>query len=69
MKKSRTFAENASPYVRAQQALEDHPKSYSFNGPSSKGDNFGASGDPEMKRKKRVASYNMYTMEGTITVT
>ncbi|EPS71133.1 hypothetical protein M569_03627, partial [Genlisea aurea] len=49
------------PYYPAETGFnfEDRPKSYSFNGPSE-GD------DPEMKRKKRVASYNKYAVEGRL---
>ncbi|GAB2282968.1 hypothetical protein Dimus_017501 [Dionaea muscipula] len=49
-----------------QYGFDELPKSYSFNGPSSRGEEFGAAADPEMKRKKRVAFYNMYTMEGKV---
>lgn len=38
---------------------EDQNRSYNFNGPSS-------SSDPELKRKRRVASYNVLTMEGKL---
>ncbi|KAK4792476.1 hypothetical protein SAY86_022911 [Trapa natans] len=45
--------------------LQGHrPNSYSFNGPKSGG--FVASNDPENKRKRRVAAYNIFTMEGKI---
>ncbi|CAL9045811.1 unnamed protein product [Musa banksii] len=37
--------------------------SYSFNGPSGKDDGFASSSDPELKRKRRVASYNSFAME------
>ncbi|KAK3016151.1 hypothetical protein RJ639_005453 [Escallonia herrerae] len=43
--------------IEARFGFEDRTKSYSFNG---QGDN------PEVKRRKRVASYNMYSMEGKL---
>ncbi|WCJ43317.1 hypothetical protein M5689_024065 [Euphorbia peplus] len=45
---------------------ELEPSSYNFNGPRQKGSNnggFAASNDPELKRKKRIAAYNIFTME------
>ena len=67
MEKSKSMADHYS-YVKADYAFEDHhrPRAYSFNGPTNNGDDFGGSGNPEMKRKKRVASYNMYAMEGKL---
>ncbi|KAK9678713.1 hypothetical protein RND81_11G228800 [Saponaria officinalis] len=65
MEKSKSFP-NYSSYVNARYAFEDRTKAYSFNGPSGDGDEFGSSGDPEMKRKKRVASYNMFSTEGKL---
>ncbi|KNA02828.1 hypothetical protein SOVF_214960 [Spinacia oleracea] len=38
---------------------------YNFNGPSGS-NKLGSSGDPESKRKKRVASYNMFSVEGKL---
>lgn len=57
MEKSKSF-----PYYSATEArfdFEDRTKSFSFNGPG--GDN-----NPEEKRRKRIAAYNMYTMEGKL---
>lgn len=65
MEKSRSMPDYSS-YVKGQYAFEDRPRTFSFNGPSNSGDEFGASGNPELKRKKRVASYNMYSMEGKL---
>ncbi|KAK9713304.1 hypothetical protein RND81_06G018300 [Saponaria officinalis] len=62
MEKSKSFPEYSS-YVKARYAFEDRPNAYSFNGPNSNGDEFAHCGHPETKRKKRVASYNMYSME------
>jgi Domain of unknown function (DUF3511) len=44
----------------------DRSKSYNFNGPSEKKDGFECSNDPELKRKRRIASYNMFTMEANL---
>ena len=41
-------------------------KSYNFNGNYYNNRGFSAPGDPDGKRKKRVASYNMYTVEGKL---
>ncbi|KAL8152145.1 hypothetical protein V2J09_021953 [Rumex salicifolius] len=69
MEKSKTFPDYPASYVKARYVFEDQhqqPKSYSFNGPNSNGgDDFGMEGNPELKRKKRVASYNMYATEAS----
>ncbi|CAK9187836.1 unnamed protein product [Ilex paraguariensis] len=57
MEKSRSFPDYSPSYIEARFEFEDRTKSYSFNGP---GDN------PEVKRRKRVAAYNLYTMEGKL---
>ena len=66
MEKSKSF----SGYSEIGRGFEDRTKSYSFNGPiskSSKADVLATCGsNPELKRRKRVASYNMYTMEGKL---
>ncbi|EPS65655.1 hypothetical protein M569_09126, partial [Genlisea aurea] len=50
------FPYYSASYAEARFNLEDHrSRSYSFNGPRD---------NPEMKRKKRVASYNKYAVEG-----
>ncbi|PON52269.1 hypothetical protein TorRG33x02_308860 [Trema orientale] len=58
----------SSLYGDGRFGFEDRSKSYSFNGPSSQAadDEFASSGNPEMKRRKRVAAYNMYAMEGKL---
>lgn len=64
MEKSRSFPQYSSSYSGGEfRYMEDHSNSYSFNGPSNKGPSFT---DPEIKRKKRVASYNFFTMEGKL---
>ncbi|OVA01445.1 Protein of unknown function DUF3511 [Macleaya cordata] len=65
MEKSRSFPEYYSSSNTSGE-FEDRPNTYSFNGPSIKGDGFATSSDPELKRKKRVASYNVFTMEGKV---
>lgn len=61
MEKSKSFSGYYSTaYTEARLGFEDRPKSYSFNGPvSSKVDG----SNPEIERRKRVANYNMYTVE------
>nr|XP_009783266.1 PREDICTED: uncharacterized protein LOC104231901 [Nicotiana sylvestris] len=49
---------SASNYAEARFDFEDRTKSYSFNG--SGGEN------REVKRRRRVAGYNMYSMEGKV---
>lgn len=46
---------------------EDQSNAYTFNGPTTKG--FAPSNDPEIKRKKRIAAYNMFTTEGKVKAT
>ncbi|MFS7969460.1 hypothetical protein Hanom_Chr09g00809411 [Helianthus anomalus] len=59
MEKSKSFPNYSTPYVEARFVFKDRDKSFSFNGPEDR-DN------PEVKRRKRVASYNMYTKEGKL---
>ncbi|KAJ0040801.1 hypothetical protein Pint_27034 [Pistacia integerrima] len=55
----------SSSYTEARFGFEDRAKSYSFNAPSGDNDAVVTTiGNPEMKRRKRVAAYNMYVMEG-----
>lgn len=66
MEKSRSFPEYSSSYS-GEFGFQDRSNSYSFNGPKIKGgDGFATSTDPELKRKKRVASYNVFTTEGKL---
>ncbi|PIA25426.1 hypothetical protein AQUCO_11400004v1 [Aquilegia coerulea] len=60
MEKSRSFPEYSSAYSRGEFGFEDQSNttSYSFNGPKES--------DPELKRKKRVAQYNVFTTEGKV---
>lgn len=61
MEKSRSFPNYSSSSYCYRLGFEDGSKSYNFNGPS--GDGFSTSVDPDVKRKKRIASYNGYTTE------
>ncbi|XP_059631539.1 uncharacterized protein LOC132274301 [Cornus florida] len=65
MEKSRSFPEYYS-CDSGEFGFENRPNSYAFNGPSTKGEGFAPSNDPELKRKKRIASYNMFTTEGKL---
>ncbi|KAK7282389.1 hypothetical protein RIF29_11110 [Crotalaria pallida] len=68
MEKSKSFSPcHSVSYSDIRAEFEDRSTSYSFNGPSTNGDNFmDTNGNPEVKRRKRVASYNMYTMEAKL---
>ncbi|GLT63953.1 hypothetical protein SLA2020_364770 [Shorea laevis] len=70
MEKSKSFSgyNYSTPYTEIRSAFElDRSKSFSFNGaPGGNRDALGTSGNPELKRRKRVASYNMYAMEGKL---
>lgn len=64
MEKSRSFPEYSSAAYAGEFGFQDRSNSYSFNGPSNrKGNGFATSNDPELKRKKRIASYNVFTVE------
>ncbi|CAK9154178.1 unnamed protein product [Ilex paraguariensis] len=66
MEKSRSFPQYSSSYS-GEFEFRDGSNSYSFNGPSNKaGEGFATSSDPELKRKKRIAAYNMFTTEGKL---
>ncbi|CAK7337818.1 unnamed protein product [Dovyalis caffra] len=66
MEKSKSFSGCSNAYSEIRLGFEDRSKSYSFNGPTGRVEELESSGNPEMKRRKRVAQYNMYTMEGKI---
>nr|GLL48018.1 uncharacterized protein LOC100854843 [Ipomoea trifida]GMD85142.1 Mediator of RNA polymerase II transcription subunit 8 [Ipomoea batatas]GMD88723.1 Mediator of RNA polymerase II transcription subunit 8 [Ipomoea batatas]GMD91156.1 Mediator of RNA polymerase II transcription subunit 8 [Ipomoea batatas] len=68
MEKSRSFPQYSSSYS-ADLDFQDRSNTYNFNGPSTKGDGFAPSNHPEMKRKKRIASYNTFTTEGKVKAT
>ena len=50
-----SFQDYPCSYSEVRLAFKDQTKSYNFNGPSD---------NPEVKRRNRVASYNMYAVEG-----
>ncbi|KAK3211606.1 hypothetical protein Dsin_016312 [Dipteronia sinensis] len=66
MEKSKSFSGYSNSYSEVRFGFEDRSKSYSFNGPSGQSDVLDTSGNPEVQRRKRVAAYNMYTMEGKL---
>ncbi|KAG5611876.1 hypothetical protein H5410_023157 [Solanum commersonii] len=55
MEKSKSFPYHSASYKEARFDFEDRTKSFSFNGP--------VGGNSETKRRKRIASYNMYSVE------
>lgn len=64
MEKNKSLSDQRSTsYQDIKVGLEEQSKSYSFNGPSIEGDVLATDGNPEVKRRKRIASYNMYTIE------
>ncbi|KAJ6405495.1 hypothetical protein OIU84_013458 [Salix udensis] len=65
MEKSKSFPQYSSSFS-GEFGFEDQSSSYNFNGPCQKGNGFSTSSDPELKRKKRIASYNVFTMEGKL---
>ena len=65
MEKSKSLPQYSSSYS-GEYGFRERSQSYNFNGPSQKGDGFATSTDPELKRKKRIASYNVFTMEGKL---
>ncbi|KAK6938253.1 Protein of unknown function DUF3511 [Dillenia turbinata] len=68
MEKNRSFPEYTSSQSGGAFGFEDRSSNaYSFNGPcNQKGQGFATSTDPQLKRKRRVASYNVFTMEGKL---
>ncbi|KAJ7974021.1 DUF3511 domain protein [Quillaja saponaria] len=65
MEKSKSFPEYSCSYT-GEFDFRDRSNSYNFNGPSQKGDGFASANDPELKRKKRIAAYNVFTVEGKV---
>ncbi|KAF3615576.1 hypothetical protein CQW23_28155 [Capsicum baccatum] len=58
MEKSKSFPYHSASYKEARFDFEDRTKSFSFNGPVGE--------NPEAKRRRRIASYNMYSVEGKV---
>ncbi|PON96249.1 hypothetical protein TorRG33x02_078380 [Trema orientale] len=65
MEKSRSFPEYSSAYS-GEFGFRERSNSYNFNGPCQKGSGFATSSNPELQRKKRIASYNVFTVEGKV---
>ncbi|KAK9003102.1 hypothetical protein V6N11_060670 [Hibiscus sabdariffa] len=65
MEKSKSFPHYSSSFS-GDFDFENRSSSYNFNGPCNKSNGFTASNDPELKRKKRIASYNVFAMEGKL---
>ena len=64
MEKSKSFPKYCCSYTEF--GVSERSNSYNFNGPSQKGNGFFAANDPELKRKKRIKAYKVYTEEGKI---
>ncbi|KAK4352502.1 hypothetical protein RND71_028020 [Anisodus tanguticus] len=69
MEKSRSYPQYSSSNYSGEfgNFQDDQVNAYTFNGPTTKG--FGPLNDPELKRKKRIAAYNMFTTEGKVKAT
>ncbi|XVF37239.1 hypothetical protein REPUB_Repub19eG0129400 [Reevesia pubescens] len=65
MEMNKSFLEYSSSFSGGFD-FENRSNSYNFNGPCSKSNEFAASNDPELKRKKRIAVYNVFTTEGKL---
>ncbi|XP_030550652.1 uncharacterized protein LOC115755383 [Rhodamnia argentea] len=63
MEKNKSYPAYSAAYL-GEFDTEERSNSYSFNGP--KGNGFVASSDPELKRKKRIAAYNVFAAEGKL---
>nr|DAD40113.1 TPA_asm: hypothetical protein HUJ06_014436 [Nelumbo nucifera] len=66
MERCRSFPDYSCSYSGGGFGLKERSNSYSFNGPSGRGNGFSTSSDPELKRKKRVAAYNVFTTEAKL---
>nr|XP_009764165.1 PREDICTED: uncharacterized protein LOC104215926 [Nicotiana sylvestris] len=66
MEKSRSYPQYSSSNYSGE-LQGDQSNVYTFNGPTTKG--FAPANDPEIKRKKRIAAYNMFTTEGKVKAT
>nr|KYP62063.1 hypothetical protein KK1_016583 [Cajanus cajan] len=61
MEKNNSFPKYSCSY--SEFGFNERSNSYNFNGPSQKGSGFSAATDPELKRKKRIKAYNVFTVE------
>ncbi|KAG6721766.1 hypothetical protein I3842_03G128000 [Carya illinoinensis] len=75
MERSKSFSgynSSTPPYSDIRSGFEDRSNSYSFNSTpiNRSGGNIdrsaSSSGNPLLKKRKRLASYNMYAMEGKL---
>jgi hypothetical protein len=64
MEKSKSFPEYSCSYTEF--GFRQRSNSYNFNGPSDKGSGFSTSNDSELKKKKRIKSYNVLAVEGKL---
>ncbi|CAL0320506.1 unnamed protein product [Lupinus luteus] len=64
MEKSKSFPQYSCSYSEFE--FRERSNSYNFNGPSEKGSGFCAANDAEIKRKKRIKAYNVFTLEGKL---
>ncbi|CAO2834119.1 unnamed protein product [Amaranthus hypochondriacus] len=64
MEKSRSYPNYGKFEENEIKRSSSSSKAYNFNGPNNKG--FSGNGDQDSKRKKRVASYNMFSIEGKL---
>ncbi|KAK3426178.1 uncharacterized protein LOC104449583 [Eucalyptus grandis] len=65
MEKNKSYPAYSAAYL-GEFETEERSNSYNFNGPGGKGSGFAASSDPELKRKKRIAAYNVFAAEGKL---
>ncbi|KAG6607585.1 hypothetical protein SDJN03_00927, partial [Cucurbita argyrosperma subsp. sororia] len=65
MEKSKTFPKYSSS-TSGEFGFETQSNSYNFNGSAEKGSGFSSSADPELQRKRRIASYNVFNMENKV---
>ncbi|KAG5051145.1 hypothetical protein JHK87_003343 [Glycine soja] len=61
MEKNNSLPKYSSSY--SEFGFAERSNSYNFNGPIQKGSGFCAANDPELKRKKRIKAYNVFTVE------
>ncbi|KAG6592294.1 hypothetical protein SDJN02_13954, partial [Cucurbita argyrosperma subsp. argyrosperma] len=65
MEKSKSFPKYSSS-CSGEFSFQTRSNSYNFNGPTTKATGFSTSTDPELQRKRRIASYNVFNMENKV---
>ncbi|CAK9313811.1 unnamed protein product [Citrullus colocynthis] len=65
MEKSKSFPKYSSS-TSGEFGFQTRSNSYNFNGPTAKATGFSTSADPELQRKRRIASYNVFNMENKV---